>query len=84
MQDQKVTYQIWGQYTNIRSQKTLMKAERAMRGILNRSFLLPDSRVQYHLDVVDSMYMDKTVTPARINPTSMARATSDLSNLLVC
>ena len=84
MQDQKVSYQIWGQYTNIPCQKTLIRAERAMRGILNKSFSLPDSRVQYHLDVVDSVYMDKTVVPVRISPTPMARAISDSSDLSVC
>ena len=84
MQDQKFSYQIWGQCTNIPSQKTLIKAERAMRGILNKSLSLPDSRVQYHLDVVDSMYMDKTVVPVRISPTSMARTISDSSDLSVC
>jgi len=84
MQDQKFTYQVWGQCTNIPSQKTLMKAERVMRCILNKSFSLPDSRVQYHLDVVDSMYMDKTVVPTvpiRITPLSMARTSSDQSDV---
>jgi len=84
MQDQKFTYHVWGQCTNIPSQKTLMKAERVMRCILNKSFSLPDSRVQYHLDVVDSMYMDKTVVPSvqiRITPLSMARTTSDQSDV---
>lgn len=76
MQD-KVSYEVWGQFTNIRSRKTLIKAEHAMRGILNKSFSLPDSRVQYHLDVVDSMYMDKTVVPVRISPSSMAQKASD-------
>jgi len=84
MQDQKVSYQVWGQCTNIPSQKTLMKAERAMRGILNKSFSLPDSRVQYHLDVVDSMYMDKTVVPLRLSPSSMSRIASDSSDSSVC
>ena len=84
MQDQKVSYQVWGQYTNIPSQNTLIKAERAMRGILHKSFSLPDSRVQYHLDVVDSMYMDKTIVPVRISSASMARIASDSSNLSVC
>lgn len=84
IQDQKLTYQAWGQCTNIRSQKTLIKAEQAMRSILNKSFSLPDSRVQYHLDVVDSMYMDKTVVPVRISSSSMARTTSDQSDLTSC
>lgn len=83
MQDQKVSYQVWGQCTNIPSQKTLIKAERAMRCILNKSLTLPDARVQYHLDVVDSMYMDKTVVPLRIPPSSMSRSTSDSSDLSV-
>jgi hypothetical protein len=84
MQDQKLTYQAWGKCTNIPSQKTLVKAEQAMRSILNKSFSLPDSRVQYHLDVVDSMYMDKTVVPVRIGPSSMARTVSDQSDLTGC
>lgn len=84
MQDQKVSYQAWGQCTNIPSQKTLMKAERAIRGILNKSFSLPDSRVQYHLDVVDSMYMDKTLVPLRLSPSSMSRIASDSSDHSVC
>lgn len=84
MQDQKFTYQAWGQCTNIPSKKTLIKAEQAMRSILNKSFSLPDSRVQYHLDVVDSMYMDKTIVPVRIGPSSMARTVSDQSDLTGC
>ncbi|KAF9649031.1 hypothetical protein BDM02DRAFT_3186660 [Thelephora ganbajun] len=84
MQDQRVSYEVWGQCTNIPCQKTLIQAERAMRCILNKSFSLPDSRVQYHLDVVDSMYIDKTVVPVRISPSSMARTTSDQSDISVC
>jgi len=84
MQDQKVSYQVWGQRTNIPSQNTLIKAERAMRCILNKSFSLPDSRVQYHLDVVDSMYMDKTVVPVRICSSSMARTVSGQSDTSLC
>lgn len=84
MQDQKFTYQAWGQCTNIPSKKTLIKAEQAMRSILNKSFSLPDSRVQHHLDVVDSMYMDKTIVPVRIGPSSMARTVSDQSDLTGC
>lgn len=80
MQDQKVSFEAWGQCTNIRSRKTLEKAEKAMRCILNKSLSLPDSRVQHHLDVVDSMYMDKTIVPVRISPPSMARADSDQSD----
>lgn len=80
MQDQKVSYESWGQCTNIPSRKTLMKAERAMRTILNKSFSLPDSRVQHHLDIVDSMYMDKTIVPVRISPSSMSRISSDQSD----
>ena len=80
MQDQKLSYDVWGQCTNIRSRGTLMKAERAMRSILNKSLSLPDSRIQYHLDVVDSLYMDKTVVPVRMGPSSMARTTSDQSD----
>ena len=83
MQDQKISYQVWGQCTNIQSQKTLVKAERAMRCILNKSFSLSDSRVQHHLDVVDSMYMDKTVVPVRISPSSMVRTASDSSDASV-
>ena len=64
-----------------------MKAERAMRCILNKSLSLPDSRVQYHLDIVDSMYMDKTIVPGvpvRITPQSMARITSGQSDVTAC
>ena len=81
MQDQKLSYEAWGQCTNIRSRGTLIKAERAMRSILNKSFSLPDSRVQHHLNVVDSMYMDKTIV---IGPSSMARTSSDQSDLSAC
>lgn len=84
MQDEKISYEVWAQCTNIQSRKTLMKAERAIRSILHKSFTLPDSRVQYHLDVVDSMYMDKTIVPTRISPLSMARTTSDQSELSAC
>jgi hypothetical protein len=83
MQDQFVSYDAWGQYTNIHSRKTLVKTEQVMRCVLNKRFSLPDSRVQYHLDVVDSRYMDKTVVPVRISPQSMARTVSDQSDLCV-
>ncbi|KAF9789824.1 hypothetical protein BJ322DRAFT_1208823 [Thelephora terrestris] len=85
MQDQKISYEDWGQCTNIHSRKTLMRAEKAMRCILHKSFSLPDSRVQHHLDVVDSLYMDKTaVPPMRISPSSMARTASGQSELSFC
>lgn len=61
-----------------------MRAEKAMRSILHKSFSLPDSRVQYHLDYVDSMYMDKTAVPMRISPPMMSRVASDQSQLSLC
>lgn len=80
MQDEKFSYDAWGQCTNIPCRKTLMKAERAMRYILNKGLSLPDSRVQHHLDIVDSMYMDKTIVPVRISPPPLARTVSDQSD----